>query len=87
MSAHHPFTLPQAETAHELRVICQGPRLLLTISCLNGYELGGKTLSTKKTSKNACSGLLGFLKEEANDQFDSFLCYGLWFPTIWWFGH
>ena len=44
MSAHHPFTLPQEETAHELegdlaKVPCHCLRY-----CLERYELGGGSL-------------------------------------------
>ena len=56
MSAHHPFTLPQADTAHELEGELANVRAIAYDIVLNGYELGGGSfVSTKKNSKNACS--------------------------------
>ena len=58
MSAHHPFTLPQAETAHELEGDLAKVRAIAYDIVLNGYELGGGSLvSIKKNSKNVCSKL------------------------------
>ena len=56
MSAHHPFTLPQADTAHELEGDLAKVRAIAYDIVLNGYELGGGSLRiNKKNSKNACS--------------------------------
>ena len=59
MSAHHPFTLPQEETAHELEGDLAKVRAIAYDIVLNGYELGGGSLRiNQKTFKNACSRLL-----------------------------
>ena len=41
MSAHHPFTLPQEETEHELEGDLSKVRAVAYDIVLNGYELGG----------------------------------------------
>ena len=61
MSAHHPFTLPQAETEHELEGDLSKVRAIAYDIVLNGYELGGGSLRIIKA--------LGFTKEAANEQF------------------
>lgn len=59
MSAHHPFTLPQEETAHELEGDLAKVRAIAYDIVLNGYELGGGSLRiNQKTFKNVCSRLL-----------------------------
>ena len=70
MSAHHPFTLPQAETAHELEGDLAKVRAIAYDIVLNGYELGGGSLRiNQKELQERMFQALGFSVEEANDQF------------------
>ncbi|MFS9249024.1 aspartate--tRNA ligase [Streptococcus infantis] len=70
MSAHHPFTLPQAETAHELEGELAKVRAIAYDIVLNGYELGGGSLRiNQKELQERMFKALGFSAEEANDQF------------------
>ena len=70
MSAHHPFTLPQAETAHELEDELAKVRAIAYDIVLNGYELGGGSLRiNQKELQERMFKALGFSAEEANDQF------------------
>ena len=70
MSAHHPFTLPQAETAHELEGDLAKVRAVAYDIVLNGYELGGGSLRiNQKELQERMFKALGFSAEEANDQF------------------
>ena len=70
MSAHHPFTLPQADTAHELEGDLAKVRAIAYDIVLNGYELGGGSLRiNQKELQERMFKALGFSKEEANDQF------------------
>ena len=70
MSAHHPFTLPQAETAHELEGDLAKVRAIAYDIVLNGYELGGGSLRiNQKDLQERMFKALGFSAEEANDQF------------------
>ena len=70
MSAHHPFTLPQAETAHELEGELAKVRAIAYDIVLNGYELGGGSLRiNQKELQERMFKALGFSTEEANDQF------------------
>ena len=70
MSAHHPFTLPQAETAHELEGDLAKVRAIAYDIVLNGYELGGGSLRiNQKELQERMFKALGFSEEEANDQF------------------
>ena len=70
MSAHHPFTLPQAETAHELEGDLAKVRAIAYDIVLNGYELGGGSLRiNQKELQERMFKALGFSAEEANDQF------------------
>ena len=70
MSAHHPFTLPQAETAHELEGDLAKVRAIAYDIVLNGYELGGGSLRiNQKGLQERMFKALGFSAEEANDQF------------------
>lgn len=70
MSAHHPFTLPQAETAHELEGELAKVRAIAYDIVLNGYELGGGSLRiNQKELQERMFKALGFSVEEANDQF------------------
>ena len=73
MSAHHPFTLPQADTAHELEGDLAKVRAIAYDIVLNGYELGGGSLRiNQKELQERMFKALGFSTEEANDQLDSF---------------
>ena len=70
MSAHHPFTLPQAETAHELEGDLAKVRAIAYDIVLNGYELGGGSLRiNQKELQERMFKALGFSAEEANNQF------------------
>ena len=70
MSAHHPFTLPQADTAHELEGDLAKVRAFAYDIVLNGYELGGGSLRiNQKELQERMFKALGFSTEEANDQF------------------
>lgn len=70
MSAHHPFTLPQEETAHGLEGDLAKVRAIAYDIVLNGYELGGGSLRiNQKDLQERMFKALGFSSEEANDQF------------------
>ena len=70
MSAHHPFTLPQEETAYELEGDLAKVRAIAYDIVLNGYELGGGSLRiNQKDLQERMFKALGFSSEEANDQF------------------
>lgn len=70
MSAHHPFTLPQADTAHELEGDLAKVRAIAYDIVLNGYELGGGSLRiNQKELQERMFKALGFSAKEANDQF------------------
>ncbi|SNQ24467.1 aspartyl-tRNA synthetase (aspartate-tRNA ligase) [Streptococcus pneumoniae] len=70
MSANHPFTLPQEETAHELEGDLAKVRAIAYDIVLNGYELGGGSLRiNQKDLQERMFKALGFSTEEANDQF------------------
>ena len=70
MSAHHPFTLPQADTTHELEGDLAKVRAIAYDIVLNGYELGGGSLRiNQKELQERMFKALGFSTEEANDQF------------------
>ena len=70
MSAHHPFTLPQADTAHELYGDLSKVRAIAYDIVLNGYELGGGCLRINhKDLQERMFKALGFSKEAATDQF------------------
>lgn len=70
MSAHHPFTLPQAETEHELEGDLSKVRAIAYDIVLNGYELGGGSLRINhKDLQERMFKALGFTKEDANEQF------------------
>lgn len=70
MSAHHPFTLTQEETAHELEGDLAKVRAIAYDIVLNGYELGGGSLRiNQKDLQERMFKALGFSAEEANDQF------------------
>ena len=70
MSAHHPFTLPQADTAHELEGDLSRVRAIAYDIVLNGYELGGGSLRINhKDLQERMFKALGFSEEESADQF------------------
>ncbi|BAN94611.1 aspartate--tRNA ligase [Streptococcus dysgalactiae subsp. equisimilis] len=70
MSAHHPFTLPTSESAHELEGDLAKVRAIAYDIVLNGYELGGGSLRiNQKEMQERMFKALGFTAEEANDQF------------------
>ena len=70
MSAHHPFTLPQADTAHELEGDLAKVRAIAYDIVLNGYELGGGSLRiNQKELQERMFTALGFSKEDAKEQF------------------
>lgn len=70
MSAHHPFTLPTDETAHELEGELANVRAVAYDIVLNGYELGGGSLRiNQKEMQERMFKALGFSAEDANEQF------------------
>ena len=70
MSAHHPFTLPQAETEYELEGDLSKVRAIAYDIVLNGYELGGGSLRINhKDLQERMFKALGFTEEAANEQF------------------
>ncbi|HGD5540171.1 TPA: aspartate--tRNA ligase [Streptococcus agalactiae] len=74
MSAHHPFTLPTAETAHELEGDLAKVRAVAYDIVLNGYELGGGSLRiNQKDTQERMFKALGFSAESAQEQFDFLL--------------
>ncbi|MDK6814921.1 amino acid--tRNA ligase-related protein, partial [Corynebacterium sp. UMB6689] len=69
-SAHHPFTLPQADTAHELEGDLSKVRAIAYDIVLNGYEIGGGSIRIhQKEVQLAMLKALGFSEEKANQQF------------------
>ena len=70
MSAHHPFTLPTEESAHELEGDLSRVRAVAYDIVLNGYELGGGSLRiNQREMQERMFAALGFSAEEAQDQF------------------
>ncbi|GFH41035.1 aspartate--tRNA ligase [Pseudolactococcus insecticola] len=70
MSAHHPFTLPTAESAHELEGDLSKVRAVAYDIVLNGYELGGGSLRINhKDLQERMLKALGFTAESAQEQF------------------
>ncbi|VGQ80245.1 aspartate--tRNA ligase [Streptococcus pyogenes] len=70
MSAHHPFTLPTPESAHELEGDLAKVRAIAYDIVLNGYELGGGSLRiNQKEMQERMFKALGFTADEANAQF------------------
>lgn len=70
MSAHHPFTLSTAETAHELEGDLAKVRAVAYDIVLNGYELGGGSLRiNQKDTQERMFKALGFSAESAQEQF------------------
>ncbi|MGT2887877.1 aspartate--tRNA ligase [Streptococcus didelphis] len=70
MSAHHPFTLPTNESAHELEGDLTKVRALAYDIVLNGYELGGGSLRiNQRDMQERMFKALGFSSEQAKEQF------------------
>ncbi|AGM99903.1 aspartate--tRNA ligase [Streptococcus iniae] len=70
MSAHHPFTLPTQESAHELEGDLAKVGAVAYDIVLNGYELGGGSLRiNQKDMQERMFKALGFTAEEAHEQF------------------
>ena len=70
MSAHHPFTLPTEESAHELEGDLAKVRAIAYDVVLNGYELGGGSLRiNQKDLQERMFKALGFSEEDAHEQF------------------
>lgn len=70
MSAHHPFTLPQADTAHELEGDLSKVKAIAYDIVLNGYELGGGSLRiNQRDLQERMLKALGFSAEDAHEQF------------------
>ncbi|WP_105125020.1 aspartate--tRNA ligase [Streptococcus suis] len=70
MSAHHPFTLPTADTAHHLDGDLAQVRAVAYDIVLNGYELGGGSLRiNQKEVQEQMFKALGFSAEDAHEQF------------------
>ena len=70
MSAHHPFTLPQAETEHELEGDLSKVRAIAYDIVLNGYDLvGGSLRINNKDLQERIFKALGFTKHAPNEQF------------------
>ena len=70
MSAHHPFTLPTEESAHELEGDLSRVRAVAYDIVLNGYELGGGSLRiNQRAMQERMFAALGFSAEEAQEQF------------------
>lgn len=69
-SAHHPFTLPTTESAHELEGDLSKVRAVAYDIVLNGYELGGGSLRINhKDLQERMLKALGFTAEAANEQY------------------
>jgi aspartyl-tRNA synthetase len=69
-SAHHPFTLPTAESAPELEGDLAKVRAIAYDIVLNGYELGGGSLRINhRDLQERMLKALGFTEETANEQF------------------
>ncbi|MBF0699867.1 aspartate--tRNA ligase [Streptococcus danieliae] len=70
MSAHHPFTLPQMDTASELEGDLSKVKAIAYDIVLNGYELGGGSLRiNQRDLQERMFKALGFSQEEAEEQF------------------
>ncbi|MFU2203648.1 aspartate--tRNA ligase [Streptococcus hyovaginalis] len=70
MSAHHPFTLPTEDSAHELEGELANVRAVAYDIVLNGYELGGGSLRiNQKDMQERMLKALGFTEEDAYEQF------------------
>ncbi|MBP2240541.1 aspartyl-tRNA synthetase [Cytobacillus eiseniae] len=69
-AAHHPFTMPQREDLPLLETDPSKVRAQAYDLVLNGYELGGGSLRIfERDVQEKMFSVLGFSKEEANEQF------------------
>ncbi|GEM03762.1 aspartate--tRNA(Asp/Asn) ligase [Halolactibacillus miurensis] len=69
-AAHHPFTLPQKQDIDKLSSAPEQVKASAYDLVLNGFELGGGSLRIyKKDLQEKMFEVLGFTKEEANEQF------------------
>lgn len=69
-AAHHPFTMPMDEDLNKLTTEPENVRAKAYDLVLNGYELGGGSLRIyKKEQQDRMFEILGFTKEEAQEQF------------------
>ncbi|SET77829.1 aspartyl-tRNA synthetase [Oceanobacillus limi] len=69
-AAHHPFTMPVEEDVEKLTSDPGSVRAVAYDLVLNGYELGGGSLRIyKKEQQDKMFEVLGFTKEEAEEQF------------------
>lgn len=70
-AAHHPFTLPQKQDIDKLSSAPADVKASAYDLVLNGFELGGGSLRIfKKDLQEKMFEVLGFTKEEANEQFE-----------------
>lgn len=70
VAAHHPFTMPAREDVNKLTTDPANVRAEAYDLVLNGYELGGGSLRIfKRDLQEKMFEVLGFSKEEANEQF------------------
>ncbi|WP_174613905.1 aspartate--tRNA ligase [Virgibacillus ihumii] len=69
-AAHHPFTMPAGGDVEKLKSNPESVRANAYDLVLNGYELGGGSLRIhKRELQDTMFEVLGFTKEEANEQF------------------
>ncbi|KHE71698.1 aspartate--tRNA ligase [Halobacillus sp. BBL2006] len=69
-AAHHPFTMPAEEDIDKLQTNPKQVHAEAYDIVLNGYELGGGSLRIHQTElQNQMFEVLGFSKEEAQEQF------------------
>ncbi|SDB96951.1 aspartyl-tRNA synthetase [Pelagirhabdus alkalitolerans] len=74
VAAHHPFTLPKEEDLDKLESDPASVKASAYDIVLNGFELGGGSLRIhKKDWQEKMFRVLGFSKEEAQDQFQFLL--------------
>ncbi|WP_182200494.1 aspartate--tRNA ligase [Paraliobacillus salinarum] len=80
-AAHHPFTMPANEDLEKLSTNPEQVKAQAYDLVLNGFELGGGSLRIhKKEIQDKMFEVLGFSKEEADQQF-SFLLEALQYGT------
>ncbi|MFD2046184.1 aspartate--tRNA ligase [Ornithinibacillus salinisoli] len=69
-AAHHPFTMPEEGDVDKLSTDPGNVRAIAYDLVLNGYELGGGSLRIyKREQQDKMFEVLGFTKEEAEEQF------------------
>lgn len=69
-AAHHPFTAPAEKDAQDLLTNSQNVKANAYDLVLNGYELGGGSIRIhKKEQQEEMFKVLGFTKEESEEQF------------------